>query len=108
MYTAADLQLCNLVHLEVPFRYSCTFVHVQSYICISTTRVINAYKVSLDLYLDKQGRSIKSGLFIFPSKAKSSSIRDFLAAKHSMPRILNFSINLKNFSVAPRIDTVRW
>ena len=68
---------------------------------------MHAYKVSLDLYayLVKKAEVSKVD---FLSKAKSSNIRDFLAAKYSMARILNFSINLKNFSVAPHKDTVRW
>ena len=42
VYTAADLQRCNLAPLEVPFTYSCTSVDVQLYsrTSRSTTRVL--------------------------------------------------------------------
>ena len=63
--TAVDIQLCNFVPLEVPFRNSCTAVDLQLYSCRSTTRVLYAYKLSLHVvYMQNESRSIKSGLFI--------------------------------------------
>ena len=51
--TAVDIQLCNFVPLEVQFRNSCTDVDLWLYSCISTTRVLYAYKLRLTLYAFK-------------------------------------------------------
>ena len=45
--TTVDIQLCNFVPLEVPYRNSRTAVDLQLYNCRSTTRVLYAYKSSL-------------------------------------------------------------